>query len=142
MNPNRTVRRRRQDGFTLVEIMVVIVIIGLLVMIVAPNVFGARDVAELEKARMDIGQIKKSIDIYLLTNRGVPVPGSFEVLTTPDEKGKVWLEGDLRDPWGNDYVLRPGDRRGDFEILSWGPDGQEGTEDDISSKNLSGRKDR
>lgn len=129
--------RTRQGGFTLVEIMVVIVILGLLATIVGTNVLGARDVAEVKKAQTDIKQIQDTVSLYMTVNSTRRIP-TLEDLTTPDKNGKVWLMGIAEDPWGSEYVIREGDR-GDFEVLSFGPDGDEGTDDDISSKDLTGR---
>lgn len=132
---NNSSRSRRQAGFTLVEIMVVIVIIGLLATIVAPNVLGLSDDAKIEKAKADIRVIADTVKIYLVQGRGAQLP-TMETLTTPDEKGKVWLDSISDDPWGNEYQIREGERRGDFEVVSSGPDGSEGTEDDLSSKSM------
>ena len=132
---NTQSRSRRQAGFTLVEIMVVIVIIGLLAAIVSPNVLGLSDDAKIEKAKADLRVIADTVKIYLVQGRGAQLP-SMETLTTPDEKGKVWLDSISEDPWGNEYTIREGERRGDFEVVSSGPDGSEGTEDDLSSKTM------
>jgi hypothetical protein len=62
------------------------------------------------------------------------LPESLEVLATKDERGRSELEEISPDPWGNAYELIPGDRPMDWEVISYGPDGSQGTEDDISSK--------
>jgi len=121
-----------QAGFTLVEIMVVIVILGLLATMVARNVIGASDEARATKAKTDCRTIAGGVSGYRAKNGRLPE--SLEVLWTKDEKGFSELEEVGDDPWGNPYVLREGDRPTDFEVISWGPDGSEGTEDDISSK--------
>ena len=122
--------RHAEGGFTLIEIMVVIVIIGLLATFVAPNVLGIGEDAKVTKAKVDVKQIADTAKIFKLNNNRLP---SIEELTTPDEKGKTMLEILSKDPWDNDYVIREGER-GSFEVISWGPDKAEGTEDDISSK--------
>lgn len=124
-----------QRGFTLVEIMVVIVILGLLATLVVPNVLGASDEANLKKAVADVSSLKSTVDIFLIQSGSRELP-TWEMLITPDERGRVWLEGysePPRDPYGNEYELRPGDRGRQFEIICWGPDGLSETEDDISS---------
>lgn len=125
-------RRPLQAGFTLVEIMVVIVILGLLATMVARNVIGASDEARATKAQTDVRTIAGAVREYRATNG--KLPESLEVLSTKDERGRSQLEELPKDPWGNDYILRPGDRPTEFEVISMGPDGSENTEDDISSK--------
>ncbi|HEX5053814.1 MAG TPA: type II secretion system major pseudopilin GspG [Planctomycetota bacterium] len=124
--------RPAQAGFTLVEIMVVIVILGLLATMVATNVIGASDEARETKARTDIGIILDAVKSYRARNG--KMPDSLEALATKDERGRSELDNLPRDPWDHDYVLREGDTPRDFEVISWGPDGNEGTDDDISSK--------
>lgn len=121
--------RRRQQGFTLVEIMVVIVIIGLLATLVVPNVIGMSDEAKVKKAQSDVTSIYNQAKLFRVKNGKVP---SMEDLTTPDDKGQAYIENLDTDPWEHEYVIRETDR-GKFEVLSMGPDGSEGTEDDISS---------
>ena len=134
---NRTESNRRegrplphQDGFTLIEIMVVIVILGLLATLVVPNVIGMSDEARIQKAQTDVTAIANAAKIYRSRNARVP---TMEDLTTPDEKGFAYLEDVGQDPWDNDYIIREIEGR-NFEVISMGPDGSEGTEDDISSK--------
>ena len=123
--------RRRQAGFTLVEIMVVIVILGLLATMVATNVMGASDEARIKTTRTSIKTIESAIESYYLSNG--KLPDSLEDLITEDENGRTYLKSLEPDAWGNDFVLR-GETRRDFEIISYGPAESEGTEDDISSR--------
>jgi general secretion pathway protein G len=132
MNQADTNRRRAQAGFTLVEIMVVIVILGLLATMVAANVIGASDEARITKAQTDVKTIADSIKQYRVKEGRLPE--SLETLTTKNERGINYIEDLPKDPWGNDYILRQGDTPRDFVVLSMGPDGSEGTEDDITSK--------
>ncbi len=121
-----------ERGFTLVEIMVVIVILGLLATLVTQNILGASDEARIGKAQSDIKTIAGAVRLhYSKTGR---LPESIEALAEPDENDYKYLETLSDDPWGNPYVLIEGDRARDFEVISWGPDRTEGTEDDISSK--------
>ena len=130
---NRSDRRNRpslaQAGFTLVEIMVVIVILGLLATMVMTNVIGMSDDAKIQKAQTDVKSIYEAARLWRVKNSTIP---TMEQLTTEDEKGKVYLEMVPLDPWDNEYMIRETENR-KFEVISMGPDGSEGTEDDISS---------
>lgn len=119
----------REDGFTLVEIMVVIVILGLLATLVVPNVIGMSDEAKITKAKTDVHSIESSAKLYRVKNSKVP---TMEDLTTPDDKGQAYIDNIGTDPWDHEYIIRETER-GKFEVISMGPDGSEGTEDDISS---------
>jgi general secretion pathway protein G len=138
MNQSNRVRRCPRDrcpldqgGFTLIEIMVVIVILGLLATLVVPNVLGMSEEAKKEKARTDVHNIADAVKMYKIRNN--KTPNSIDELTQPDSKGKAFLENVPKDPWDHEYVIHDLER-GDFEVISFGPDGNEGTEDDISSK--------
>ncbi len=124
--------RPAQAGFTLVEIMVVIVILGLLVTLVAKNVVGASDEARETKAKADVATIAGAVRGYRAKNG--KLPESLEVLATKDDRGRSEIEELPKDPWGHDYILREGDRPTEWEVISMGPDGSDGTDDDISSK--------
>jgi general secretion pathway protein G len=128
--------RRAERGFTLVEVMVVIVILGMLATIVTTSVLGRSAKAEVESAKMQVGEFKKTLDMYVAQNR--ELPENWEKLYTPDSNGHKWLDmsEDPKDPWGMPYVLEPGERAKTYRILSFGPDKQEGTEDDITSDNF------
>jgi general secretion pathway protein G len=136
MNLNQKSRspatRPTEAGFTLVEIMVVIVILGLLATLVARNVIGAADDARLTTAQTNCRQIADGVRGFRAKNG--KLPESLEVLVTKDERGRSELEELPLDPWGNAYELIPGDRPTEWEVISYGPDGSQGTDDDISSK--------
>src|SRR5262245_25954750 len=121
-----------QAGFTLVEIMVVVVILGLLATLVVPAVMGASDEARETKAKTDVRALADAVRMYRV-NKG-KLPDTLDVLIEKDDKGRSALEELPKDPWDHDYILRPGERSTDFEVISVGPDGTENTEDDISSK--------
>ena len=131
----------RQHGFTLVEIMVVIVILGLLATIVVPNVLRHVGTSEQESARQSVSQIHAAVKLYYLDKRSIP---SLEDLITPNEKGQAYLEGftsNPTDPWGTEYEIRRGEHPGTWEVISHGPDTLPDTEDDISSKTLKDKRD-
>ena len=119
---------RQESGFTLVEIMVVVVIIGLLAGLVIPNVIGSAETARLKKAGADASAIYSAASRYAAMNGKMP---TLEDLTTPDSTGNAFIEVEMIDPWENEYELREKDGRLKFEVISYGPDGYEDTEDDI-----------
>lgn len=139
----RAARRARRGGFTLVEIMVVVVIIGLLATMVGPSVFNALFRSNIQVAKSDISSIAEAVRMYRLDNSG-RLPESLEELVTPNEQGTVYLRDQVevpKDPWENEYVLEPDpDRPQEFIVRSFGPDGEQGTEDDIT--NLTMRQSR
>jgi general secretion pathway protein G len=124
--------RASQRGFTLVEIMVVIVILGLLATIVVPNIMSASDEAKEGKALTDVKMIASSVRMYYAKHSRLPE--TLEDLVTKDDKGRSELLELPKDPWNTDYELVEGDTHRDFEVISCGPDTSPGTEDDISSK--------
>ena len=124
--------RASESGFTLVEIMVVIVILGLLATMVARNVMGASDEARETKAKSDVTMIASAVRSYYAKNG--TLPETLEELAEKDEKGRSELEDLPLDPWDTAYEMLPGDNPRDFEVISCGPDKQPETEDDISNK--------
>jgi general secretion pathway protein G len=116
-------RRGDEEGFTLVELMVVIVIIGLLATIVVINVMPAADRAAVTKARADIATLEQGIDLYHLNNRRYP---------TSEEGLQALVAQNLvrrlpNDPWNNPYrYSAPGQDGRPYTIMTWGADGREG----------------
>ena len=128
-------KRRRRAGFTLVELMVVIVIIGLLATVVAINVLPSQDRAMVGKARADISVLEQAIETYRLDNLSFPADLQSLVaapvgLARPERYREGGYVRRLReDPWGNPYQYRrPSTHGGQFDVFSLGADGREGGE--------------
>jgi general secretion pathway protein G len=141
-------RRLRRSGFTLVELMVVIVIIGLLGTVVMLNVLPSQDRAMVEKARVDIATLEQALETYRLENLTYPstAEGLSALVTQPQGMARPerYREGGYirrlpEDPWGNPYRYANPGRRGAIDIFSYGADGKEGGEKndaDIGNWNL------
>ena len=132
----RPASARAQRGFTLIEIMVVVVIIGLLAAIVAPNLIGNIDRAAVTRARGDIRSIETALNLYRLDNFRYPTTDQgLEVLVTNPGAAvapnwKAYLNSVPSDPWNQPYRYQyPGQRGGEFDLFSYGADGQEGGEE-------------
>ena len=124
-----------QRGFTLIEIMVVVVIIGLLAAIVAPNLIGNIDRAAVNRARADIRSIETALNLYRLDNFGYPSTdqGLEALVNHPGETAapnwKAYLRNLPSDPWSQPYqYVHPG-QQGEFDLFSFGADGEQGGED-------------
>jgi general secretion pathway protein G len=130
-------RRGTCSGFTLIELMVVVIIIAALAGMVLPHVLPASEEAKKKIARGDIANISMALKMYRLHNGKYPAGSQgLDVLTTADPKygGEAYLESDPVDPWGNQYIYKyPGSSGKGFDIISGGPDGAEGGGDDVSS---------
>ena len=131
--------KHTEKGFTLIEILLVVIIIGILVSLVAPRLAGRSEEARKQAAKADIeGGITLALDLYEVDNGRYP--GKLEdLLSKPSEapnwKGPYLKKGLPKDPWGGAYVYRfPGTRNTNgYDLYSFGTDKQEGTEDDITN---------
>jgi general secretion pathway protein G len=127
-------------GFTLIEIMIVILILGILAWQIAPRIMGKPEEARRLKARMDISNIETALKLYKLDNGTYPsTEQGLQALVEPPSIGQIprkWRTGGYlekgrvpNDPWDYEYVyLSPG-LHGDFDLMSYGADGQPGGED-------------
>ncbi|HEX9190904.1 MAG TPA: type II secretion system major pseudopilin GspG [Candidatus Deferrimicrobiaceae bacterium] len=138
-------RLRDRAGFTLIEIMVVIVILGLLAALVVPKLIGRTEEAKKTQSRVQIKSIEQALELFKLDNGFFPTTDQgLEALVRLPDAGRVpknyrkggYLDRVPKDPWGNAYVyLSPGSH-GDYDISSYGADGTaggEGEDADINS---------
>ncbi len=136
-------RTRRAAGFTLIELMVVLVIIGVLAALIVPNVLNRADDARVTAARTDVNNLVQALKLYRLDNQRYPSAdqGLQALVARPaapptPPNWKPYLEKLPNDPWGRPYqYLNPG-VKGEIDVMSLGADGQpggEGTNADIGS---------
>lgn len=130
-------RRNRQGGFTLMEIMVVIFIIGLLIAVVAPSVLGNQDKAMKQKVMADLATLEQALDMYRLDNLRFPSneQGLAALVKKPTQEPlpRSWRsDGYIRrlpeDPWGTPYQYRMPGEHGRVDVYSLGADGVPGGE--------------
>lgn len=137
--------KRMQHGFTLIEMMVVIVIMGILASLIVPKIMGRPDEARVIAAKQDIASVMQALKLYKLDNQRYPTTeqGLQALVTKPGSppiplnwKSSGYLEKLPLDPWGNPYqYLFPG-IRGELDVFSFGVDGAaggEGNDADIGS---------
>ena len=140
---------RRESGFTLIEIMVVLVIIAIMTALIAPQIMGRVDEARVTAAKQDVRTLETALDFYQMDNFRYPTTdqGLSALVEKPEPPPPNWRTGGYlkattvpKDPWGNEYrYLFPGSHGGSYDLYSLGADGEpggEGVDADIGSWNL------
>jgi len=141
---------RRESGFTLIEIMVVLVIIAIMTALIAPNIMGKVDEARVTAAKQDIRTLETALDFFQMENFRYPTTDmGLEALVKKPEDPAIrnWRNGGYlrattvpKDPWGNPYrYMQPGTKGGPYDLYSLGADGEvggEGVDADIGSWNM------
>jgi general secretion pathway protein G len=139
MNISNHANNNSQRGFTLIELMVVIVILGILAGLIVPRIMGRPEEAKQLKAKLQIESLETSLKLYKLDNGTYPTTDQgLQALIEPPSSGIIpqkWREGGYiekgrlpKDPWGGEFVyLSPG-VHGDYDLISYGADGVPGGE--------------
>jgi general secretion pathway protein G len=140
--------KKNQRGFTLIEIMVVVIILGLLAGLVLPRILGQEEKAKVEAAKVQIRSLESALSLFKLDNGFYPsTDQGLDALIRKPETGRIplkWRDGGYlqparipKDPWGKEYLyLCPGNEGREYEIVSYGADnepGGEGNNADIQS---------
>lgn len=130
---------KKQSGFTLIEVIVVVVILGILASVVVPKVVNRTGQAQIVKAKQDIRALESALQLYRVDNFDYPTTDqglqalAEKPTTSPEPRN--WQSGGYiknipKDPWGNEYqYLSPGEN-GEFDIVTLGKDGRPGGTDD------------
>ena len=137
---------KKNKGFSLLEIMVVIVIMGLLAAMVVPNVMGSLDEANITKVKTDIRELEKALKMYNMDVKRYPTTDQgLQALVEKPTSAPVpkkyrsdgYIEKLTEDSWGSEYYYKmPSDHGLKYDVFSAGPDGEVGTCDDIGNWNL------
>ena len=131
----------QRTGFTLVEVLLVLIILVIIGSIVVPNLFGAKEKADIDAAKAQVNSLKGAMQVYRLHMNKYP-PTLKDLIEKPSDKAQAdkwagpYLQGSMnKDPWENDYqYLAEGKKNASgYDLWSNGPDGQSGTDDDIGN---------
>ncbi len=135
ISPRLRLRAVRSSGFTLIEIMVVVVIMGVLAALVVPRLMGRADDARMLAAKQDIATLMQALKLYRLDNQRYPSnEQGLQALVTrptsgpspPNWKTGGYLDRLNKDPWGNPYQYQSPGSRGEVDVYSFGADGKSG----------------
>ena len=128
----------KQAGFTLIEIMIVVVILGILASIVVPNIMDSPNEARIVKAKQDIRTLEGALNLYKLDNFNYPTTdqGLDALVNKPagepeakNWKKKGYMKKIPEDPWGNEYLFLSPGANSEIDIFSYGADGRNGGEE-------------
>ena len=134
---NRAMGRRVEQGFTLIEVMVVVVILGILAALIVPNVLGQGDKARVGTTQSTLATVSNALDLYKLDNHKYPsTQEGLDALINKPASAKNWMAGGYirggmpKDGWGNDLqYVSPGANGRAYDLYSFGADGKEGGEE-------------
>ena len=143
MQPRKSPRlnKKRQAAFTLLELMVVLVILGALIGLVAPNILGRSDEAKVSVAKTQIRNLMSALDLYKLDNGQYPstAQGLNALIAKPSgfPEARNWKDGGYlqklpNDPWNNEFLYISPGADGAYDLISLGADGREGGVDDAA----------
>ncbi len=144
-NMTRNSLRISEKGFSLIEVMVVLLIIGIMASMIAPQILGTQSEAQLKKAAVDVQSLESALTRYKLSNNNFPTSeqGLDALVNEPtvDPLPRNYPQGGYitrlpQDPWGNEYQLVSPGELGIIDVFSNGPDGEPGTDDDIGNWNV------
>ncbi len=142
MQPVHNRQKRRFKAFTLIELMIVVVILGLLATVIMPKMLGRPEQARRMKAKVDIRNIETALSLFHADTGRFPTTseGLDALVSDPGVRGynrDAYLEKVPVDPWGNPYIyISPGRNRKDYDLESYGADGEDGgVEDDADVEN-------
>lgn len=134
MKPHRP-SLRRSAGFTLVEMLLVLVILATLAAIVIPKMAGRSQQAKITAAATQIGSFKTALDSFEVDTGSYPKGGSLGELVSSSAQGwkGPYLDRIPADPWGNNYVYDYPGKHGTYDLMSPGPDARAGNDDDVTN---------
>ncbi len=128
--------KHKQNGFTLIEVMVVVVIIGILSYFIVPNLIGTVDDARITKAKLEISTLQNALSMYRVDNGIYPSTeqGLNALVSKPESEPipqnwrRKYIDKLPQDPWGRSYQYRNPGQHSDFDIYSYGVDGEQAEE--------------